>query len=203
MSELTARPGQAELLDKRAWHNRLEEQVADAHRSGEPFSSLFIDINNFKDVNDSMGHLVGDEIIEEVEGVVGQVTKDYLVGGRIGGDEFAISGSIDEFSAREIKQKLLVAFAVFLEHPKNAKLKELGMGLAIGNASLKPGMSASELLKEADEAMYEHKLDQMPDLTELQLTTLSEARIALEGVGLRLRDVRKYEKLIQKDDHKT
>lgn len=189
-----------ELLEKGAWHISLETQLTEAIHSGSPLSVLFVDINNFSEVNNELGHVIGDEVLAEIKGVVSQVTTQFLVGGHIGGDEFAISGTADAEAALAIKSQLRQAFNDYLDGPGNEELRQTDVGLAIGTSTYAPGMSKYELLRQADEAMYDDKLSQLPELTDEQHETLIEARIALLGVGLRLRDLYKYDKLLKRQN---
>lgn len=187
------------LLDKKQWHAHLDQQVAAAEQMGLPLSVVFIDVNHFKDINDELGHDIGDEVIKDIQKVVSQFTDSFSIGGHIGGDEFALSGYISLEEVEASRDQLKQAFSDHLDKPENEQLKALGVGLAVGVASRQPGEESSQLTKRADDNMYEDKIAQLPELTDDQLAALSEARLALAAVGLRLRDIQKFEKILGRE----
>lgn len=114
------------------------------------------------------------------------------VPGRIGGDELAILAKTGDEGAKKIVERIRNRFEKFINEPENEHLKALNIGLSIGAATLKPGMTASDLLKAADEEMYRNKLDNLPDLSEKQIRTIEFARFVLESAGIRVREFSKY-----------
>ena len=112
--------------------------------------------------------------------------------GRIGGDEFTVYADTDEAGCQRIIERVRASFIEYINHPKNTNLKELGIGIAVGHASLQPGMTAAELTKLADEAMYVDKKSQLPELTPEQRRLLFAAQVCLKHAGLTWRDAIKY-----------
>jgi diguanylate cyclase (GGDEF)-like protein len=186
----------AEVLNSEVWHEHLEQEVALAEQTGQPLSVAFIDLNNFKAINDTYGHPAGDAFIEDIKTVFSDSAAHFFTVGRLGGDEFGFSGQTTSDGAEEIKQRLRGNFDLYINDPRNAALKDLDVGMAIGLATLQPGMTASELLTQADEAMYVDKLDQVNPTPE-QRQAIMEAAVILQKAGLRLRDLPKFEKAIQ------
>lgn len=204
-----------ELMDKASWEAKVKFEVAFAENSGDPLSVMFIDINAFKLINDELGHNVGDEVINDVghlatyvayqlrtspgsrkprngrsmEDIVGYSGPSEARAGRIGGDEFGIIAlNTDETGVENLKKRLRVSFEAYMQLPAQSKLHELGMGLAIGSATYRDGMTASQLLGEADQAMYTDKKAQLPELTREQLELVQFVEKAIEEADWRKRD---------------
>jgi two-component system cell cycle response regulator len=78
------------LANRRRFERQLEREVARTERYGHPFCLLLLDIDNFKEVNDTYGHEAGDEVLRCVANVIQSGTRGIDTGARIGGDEFAI-----------------------------------------------------------------------------------------------------------------
>lgn len=113
--------------------------------------------------------------------------------GHAGGDEFAVICKTSNDGAQVIVDRLRAAFAAFLDQPQNHRIRELGVGLAIGAATMDKDTEKSvDLLREADAAMYDDKLLQLPELTNSQKQALRGAAFLLKESGVRLRDVSKY-----------
>jgi diguanylate cyclase (GGDEF)-like protein/PAS domain S-box-containing protein len=138
------------LLDK-----RLTASIEAAAASREELALAFLDLDNFKLVNDSLGHSVGDELLRVIARRVCDLTKDYGTIARIGGDEFVIilQGKTAE---RPLQQLSEIREAV--TRPVLVAGTELQVTCSIGVASYpKHGKSAEELLGAADMAMYRVK----------------------------------------------
>jgi diguanylate cyclase (GGDEF)-like protein len=148
---LTGLPNRALILD------RVEQMLARSRRDQIPVAALFIDLDNFKDINDSLGHAAGDELLVAVATRLSGVLRDSDTVGRLGGDEFVVlveGGSLSA-GAEAVAQRLLDALAdpFDLHHPTAAPL---GVGASIGIA-LGDRPTAGELLRDADIALYQAK----------------------------------------------
>lgn len=205
-----------ELMDKATWHQQVDAEVARAQQDNIPLSVIFIDINAFKSINDELGHVAGDEVIGAVGNLVAFVSYELRTDdnntlgradvvsygnneseichgtGRIGGDEFAILAQVGELGTRGLLRRLRHAFEEYVELPGNKQLKDLGVGLAIGAATLNEGMTTKQLLAQADEAMYQDKLKQLPQLNDEQEAFVQETMTNLQKHGIRPRDLEKY-----------
>ncbi len=189
-------PEPKQLLNSEQWHQKLEEEVAKAQVLGTPLSVAFIDLDHFKDVNDTLGHDVGDVVIDRVGKLLIEVHP--TAAGRLGGDEFGVLVGTDESGAEYIKKHIFNAFTKSLtdDFEHNEALRAIGVEPSIGTATLEPGMTGSELLRKADESMYSAKRAKL-ELGRRQRIALYVARIALEKLGgIRLRDISKYETLL-------
>lgn len=144
---LTRLPNRMVLMD------RLQIALARARRDGTLVSLLFVDLDDFKRVNDSLGHAMGDLLLQRVAGRLQGCVRASDTVARLGGDEFVVlleSGRQREH-ARTVAQKVLAAFA----HPFDLEGSVLHMHPSIGTA-LYPddGGDAAALLGHADRSMY-------------------------------------------------
>ncbi|HEY3550034.1 MAG TPA: EAL domain-containing protein [Gaiellaceae bacterium] len=137
---LTSLPNRALLVE------RLREG-----ESGSPRSLLFLDLDDFKTINDSLGHPTGDGVLVELAARIGGVIREGDVVARIGGDEFAVLAEMaDPVLLEALAERLLAAVG----EPFVLGGRELRLSASIGIAS---GRGAEELLRNADLAMYEAK----------------------------------------------
>ncbi len=144
------------LANRALFGDRLDHALARQRRSGEPLAVLLIDLDDFKSVNDSLGHHIGDALLEEVARRLGGCTRATDTVARLGGDEFAIlvepwvaTGERDKVSERVL--------AAFREDVHLAG-RDLALTASIGIATAEPWVaSADDILRNADVAMYAAK----------------------------------------------
>jgi len=141
------------LLNRAAFMDQLQPALRRARRSARPLALLFIDLDNFKRVNDSLGHLEGDKVLATVaERITACLRASDLVG-RFGGDEFVVL--LDEIYSREDVGVVLEALLSIVEVPVKADGRALSVTPSIGVAMYpEHGESADELIQHADTAMY-------------------------------------------------
>lgn len=147
---LTGLPNRTLLMD------RLGQAIARARRDGSQVGLLLLDLDHFKHVNDSLGHFVGDALLEEVAMRLRSVLRDSDTPARLGGDEFVIAaGDLSSVVDAEILARRIHAA---LEPEFQVDGHTLRIGTSIG-ISLFPGDgdSPSALLQAADTAMYQAK----------------------------------------------
>ncbi|QCU89874.1 EAL domain-containing protein [Thiomicrorhabdus sediminis] len=144
------------LANRHALNENLKCLIADAARKNYEFAYLFLDLDNFKAVNDALGHNVGDELLQQVAGVISEVlrTNDFVA--RVGGDEFVIVlhdyESLSEISniLERIQSRLNVPW-IIQGHPIKIT-SSIGIALYPKDAQDMIG-----LMKSSDIAMYEAK----------------------------------------------
>jgi len=96
------------LLNKEAFRERVEEELNMARRYKHPFSLAFIDLDNFKQINDIHGHIRGDKLLNEVSKTIKRSIRKTDIAGRIGGDEFAVFfPETDEKQVRKAIEQLV------------------------------------------------------------------------------------------------
>ncbi|MFW6020577.1 MAG: EAL domain-containing protein [Guyparkeria sp.] len=144
------------LPNRRLFHDRLDLAIAHAHRSGGRLAVLFIDLDHFKKINDTLGHAVGDQLLEVVAGKLTDCLREDDSVARTGGDEFlALLPDIENFQpVADIAQRIIDS----LSRPVVLEGRELVIGCSVGVA-LYPddGRDSESLLKHADIAMYRAK----------------------------------------------
>jgi diguanylate cyclase (GGDEF)-like protein len=145
-----------DLPNRVLFRQRLEEALARARR-GQGLALLCLDLDRFKAVNDTLGHPVGDDLLQAVAARLLERTRQTDTVARLGGDEFAIIQSVDgpteatTFAAR---------LNELLDEPFNVAGHQIVIGTSIGIAfAPQDSIDADELLKSADLALYRAKLD--------------------------------------------
>ncbi|OHE61741.1 MAG: hypothetical protein A2Z99_19025 [Treponema sp. GWB1_62_6] len=134
----------------------LEKSLSRAARSKKRIALMFMDLDDFKPINDRFGHLAGDQALIEVSRRLKSALRDSDVVARVGGDEFvAVVGDVEESAAvRVVAEKLIAAFSV----PIEVQGENCPVGISIGIAIYpEAARTADELMRRADETMYEVK----------------------------------------------
>ncbi len=150
------------LLNRRAMERILRREVERDRRYGQPLSLVFIDLDDFKQVNDCFGHDRGDDLLVHVASHLMEMSRETDVIARYAGDEFVmILPGIEKREAEAYMERIK---AHFKEHPLHTHGTALPIKFSFGVASLKDRdvTNAPSLLKKADEALYvakEHKND--------------------------------------------
>jgi diguanylate cyclase (GGDEF)-like protein/PAS domain S-box-containing protein len=136
--------------------DRLSQLLNEAQRNNEKIAVLFIDLDDFKKVNDTLGHEIGDRLLIESAKRLNQVVRKEDTVGRLGGDEFIVllRGLDNDRNSLSIVENILKVF----RQPFHLNGRELTLTLSLGIA-LYPdnGKTPSELLRNADIAMYQAK----------------------------------------------
>ncbi|MCH7693539.1 MAG: diguanylate cyclase, partial [Proteobacteria bacterium] len=154
-----------DLPNRFLFHDRLETAVAQSVRSGNMLGLLFLDLDDFKDVNDTLGHDAGDALLKAVaERLKSYLRESDTVGrhnttlARIGGDEFTIllTNMAEPAGAATVAERIIDE----LSRPFSISGQEIQIGVCIG-ISIYPshGSMAEDLLKKADLALYRSKAE--------------------------------------------
>ena len=145
LERLANRDALTGTLNRRAWDNALASAIVRAEHADEPLSIALIDLNGFKEVNDSFGHDSGDRLLTDAA----KVWQEQLRGGdllaRIGGDEFGVL--LPNCAAADLD--------AIAERLKGALWHDAGCG--VGTAVWRPGDGAAALMRRADAALYADK----------------------------------------------
>lgn len=152
------------LYNSKFFYEEIEKEISRCSRYGYDLSILFIDINNFKFFNDTLGHQVGDEVIRFTgESLKNAVRKNVDSAYRYGGDEFTVMlPNTPAKRSTVVANRILYNFNNGLKEKLKALIsyESLKIGLSIGIAGYRNGKSANLLIKEADIAMYKAKKEQ-------------------------------------------
>jgi diguanylate cyclase (GGDEF)-like protein len=144
------------LPNRRALVSRLNEVQADRRRGAAPTAVVFVDLDGFKDVNDTYGHETGDQLIQVVADMLKQRTPSEAILARLGGDEFAILLSADD--AKGLALAFANSVVEALRDPIFIGARPIKVGASVGIAYAAPGeCDAQELFRQADIAMYNVK----------------------------------------------
>lgn len=145
------------LPNARRLHVRFEEEVSRARRTGQPFQVIMLDLDDFKLVNDTFGHKVGDRMLREVAGLVHAQLREYDFLARYAGDEFVAivpdtaAEQVEEL--RERIEKVVAGFSIDVRAQGCARV-----GISVGSAVFGvDGETLDQLLVAADQAMYRAK----------------------------------------------
>ena len=145
------------LPNRRALDEHLEQEVYSARRNGYTFAVIMMDLDGFKQVNDSYGHTIGDHVLKAVSGYLatGLRSTDFLV--RYGGDEFTlILSKTDPPATRLVMDKILKKVKSFSFDAPNGN--KIGLGLSAGIAFYPDhAWTPADLLHVSDQALYRTK----------------------------------------------
>jgi len=140
------------LPNRMSFMERLGQQIELARAAGKSLALLFVDLDHFKRVNDSLGHLIGDKLLQTVAARISASLRAGDVVARFGGDEFIVL--LDDAARDDVAQvahKLLRA----IEVPVDAEGRDLSVTPSVGIAMFpRDGATPTELIKNADTAMY-------------------------------------------------
>ncbi|WP_426400706.1 putative bifunctional diguanylate cyclase/phosphodiesterase [Ralstonia sp. R-29] len=140
------------LLNRSALEDRLEHALAIARRNHSRVSVMFLDLDRFKNVNDTLGHQFGDMLLREVAARLQACAREADTVARLGGDEFVVMlEALDSIGTRRVAERILSA----LSAPFYIEGQELYLGVSIGIAvAPHDGDDPNTLLRKADAAMY-------------------------------------------------
>ncbi|HEX8919491.1 MAG TPA: sensor domain-containing diguanylate cyclase [Chloroflexota bacterium] len=140
------------LPNRRAFEETLEREIALGRRTGSIFTLAFLDLDNFKSINDRLGHTRGDEVLRGLGDTLHHVLRPYDFAGRYGGDEFALLLSSTTESDGGISDRIADAVARLSA--------EMGIGISVSIGVARwptDGADAPRLIAAADRRMYDHK----------------------------------------------
>lgn len=177
------------LPNRLMFNDSLRRAQAQANRTGDTLAVMFIDLDRFKNINDTLGHLVGDALLRQVGARVSVCVRETDTVARLGGDEFAIilTNIIEENDTALVAQKIIEAL-----HPSfDIEAHEVFISASIGITFYRPGQDDRDtMLEKADVAMYHAKeqgrnnfkfySSEMDEVAYEQLAIENQLRHALE-----------------------
>jgi diguanylate cyclase (GGDEF)-like protein len=146
---------------------RFDEEISRARRTGRSFQVVMLDLDDFKIVNDTFGHRVGDKMLRETARIIQGQLRDYDFLARYAGDEFvAVVQELADSQVEELRARIENAVAQFSLHVRGEQRARVG--ISVGTATYGPdGDTLDQLLITADQAMYQvkstHKLQGRPE----------------------------------------
>lgn len=144
------------LANRLMFHDRLERAIANSQRTGKKVALIFVDLDRFKEINDSRGHAAGDNVLKATSNRLKGMVREVDTVARLGGDEFIvlIDAIDDPQQVAFIAQKLVDRFRL----PMEIDGQYMYVGISIGISMFpQDGSNATELLEKADLAMYRSK----------------------------------------------
>jgi diguanylate cyclase (GGDEF)-like protein len=168
------------LANRRRFERQLEREVARVERFGHPFTLLMLDIDSFKNLNDTFGHDAGDDAIRRLSKVLCEGTRGIDLAARIGGEEFAVLlVETRKDGGFEVAERLRIAI-------KSLELPHAGHITASFGVAECPSdaQTAAEILKAADVALYEAKRngrDQVVKLESLRSNSMAAGDVQGDG----------------------
>jgi diguanylate cyclase (GGDEF)-like protein len=146
------------LPNRRMFFERLQLAIISARRTHQPLALLFIDLDYFKEINDSHGHALGDEVLKAVARLLSSATREVDTVARLGGDEFVILFNV--LDEPEDIQRIVHKLHERFQSPLRIDGLALNVRASIGVSRYpEDGDSAERLLQHADRAMYAAKSD--------------------------------------------
>jgi diguanylate cyclase (GGDEF)-like protein len=147
---LTGLPNRLQLMED------LGNALKSAQSLGRECAVLLVDLDRFKTINDSLGHVAGDHLLQQVSRSFETVISDEMTAGRLGGDEFAIV--VPEVESRQELEQLCLALISALQGPFLYREQRLFVGASIGAAiGPRDGDTVEEMIRNADLALYRAK----------------------------------------------
>ena len=144
------------LPNRALFHDRLRQALAHAHREGERFALMFLDLDDFKIINDSLGHTFGDAVLREIGRRIVSCLRAQDTAARLGGDEFIVllPRSEDPASVGLVAQKILDRLSAPIELQGETLFVTASIGVSLFPGD---GRDPETLLRNADMAMYRAK----------------------------------------------
>ncbi|WP_313301931.1 EAL domain-containing protein [Pseudomonas sp.] len=166
------------LVNRRGFNQLFAERLAEQDANHSRLAVMFLDIDHFKRINDSLGHDAGDELLKAIAEHISAATRSQDLVARLGGDEFCVVTSLNNRDdARHLAQRIMQR----MKDPIDLGGRRMVMTTSIG-ISLYPddGLTAEELLKHADLALYQSKGNGRNSLHFFNSSLKSRASLALQ-----------------------
>ena len=172
------------LLNAATWERESAAEVLRAVRTQSPLAIAMVDIDKFKVINDTYGHLVGDQVLKEIANTLNTLLRDYDLAGRFGGEEFSLllpqTRAVDAFRIAERVRANIASLSVIA--PGATGGERVQVTASIGVAALDSGSrrELSELVAAADAALYRAKAG---GRDQVQMISTTRGLSAISGPG--------------------
>ena len=146
------------LLNRRYFFNRLSQEISKSKRNNRPFSLLILDVDHFKEINDTYGHLEGDEVLRVISKVLLQSVREMDIVTRYAGDEFiAILPEAEQDDALPVAHRILEETQKLVFNGSKTT-GNFTVGVSVGISTFPvDGKTATELIETADKGLYSAK----------------------------------------------
>jgi diguanylate cyclase (GGDEF)-like protein len=172
------------LLNAATWEREATSEVSRAVRTRTPLAVALLDVDRFKVINDTHGHLVGDQVLKEIARVLDSFLRDYDRAGRFGGEEFSLllpqTRAVDAFRIAERVRANIAGLSIIV--PGATGGERVHVTVSIGVAALDSGSKReyAELMAAADAALYRAKSD---GRDQVQMISTTRGLSAISGPG--------------------
>ncbi len=172
------------LLNAATWELESTAEVARAVRTKTPLAIALLDIDKFKGINDTYGHMVGDQVIKEIARTLNSLLRDYDLAGRFGGEEFSLllpqTRAVDAFRIAERVRANISGLSIIA--PGATGGERVQVTVSIGVAALDSGSKReyAELMAAADAALYRAKAG---GRDQVQMISTTRGLSAISGAG--------------------
>jgi len=143
------------LANRRLFMERLDQAIKSARRSQKDFALLYLDLDKFKSINDTLGHDMGDELLAEVARRIQEFVREIDTVARLGGDEFSVI--LLDVENKDNTQVLVERILKKIQEPYQLGDTTINPGTSIGVTLCHGQSEAREIIKRADEALYRVK----------------------------------------------
>lgn len=147
------------IFNRRAFEREVRREIALSGRFQTPLSLIFVDLDNFKMVNDVYGHAAGDSVLQKIAEILLDRTRETDIVGRLGGDEFGVvlAHATYDDSRRKAAQLAAAIDALEVRDDANPAAPVVRIGASCGVVEWRSGQSAAALIDRADQAMFVEK----------------------------------------------
>ena len=172
------------LLNAATWERESAVEVTRAVRTQSPLAIAMVDIDKFKAINDTYGHLAGDQVLKEIANTLNTMLRDYDLAGRFGGEEFSLllpqTRAVDAFRIAERVRAGIAGLSIIA--PGATGGERVHVTVSIGVAALDSGSkrTLSELVAAADAALYRAKAG---GRDQVQMISTTRGLSAISGPG--------------------
>jgi diguanylate cyclase (GGDEF)-like protein len=172
------------LLNAATWERESAVEVARAVRTRSPLAVAMVDLDKFKAINDTYGHLAGDQVLKEIANTLSTMLRDYDLAGRFGGEEFSLllpqTRAVDAFRIAERVRASIAGLSIIA--PGTTGGERVQVTVSIGVAALDSGSKRelSELVAAADAALYRAKAC---GRDQVQMISTTRGLSAISGPG--------------------
>jgi diguanylate cyclase (GGDEF)-like protein len=156
LTEMAFRDALTGLANRALVRDTIARALSRSRRTGRPFGLLLLDLDGFKQINDSLGHEAGDDVLVATAARLRECLRDEETAGRLGGDEFAvvIEDLVDARGAIAVAERIMAALHPTITVSGHRVQVRTSIGIALSNAEVS---DAGDMLRNADVAMYRAK----------------------------------------------